>query len=156
MQRKRPSSFLAIKNSPCSICWNFSMTPRLSGHFLVLFGFLCAQVSSGNCEAIEWWKFAIFSLKLRSHVRILINRMRAIEKKKRPKISEQAKTSWLLKMIVRVYEIQLDRCQLLFQKNLEDKRFVHFLVSVKWFIFSSIKYLLVKTIVSMERLAFVW
>ena len=47
-------------------------------------------------------------------------------------------------MIVRVYEIQLDRYQLLFQKNLENKRFVHFLVSVKWFIFSSIKYLLVK------------
>lgn len=58
-------------------------------------------------------------------------------------------------MIVRVYEIQLDRYQLLFEKNLENERFVHFLVSVKWFIFSSIKYLLVKTIVFMERLAFV-
>ena len=44
---------------------------------------------------------------------------------------------------------------MLFQKNLENRRFVHFLVSVKWFIFSSIKYLLVKTIVFMERLAFV-
>ena len=107
-----------------------------------------ARQSSGE-------KFAIFSLKPRSHVRILINRMWAILKKKRPKISEQAKThGWRLKMIVRVYKIQLDRCRLLFQKNL-DKRFVHFLVSVKWFIFSSIKYLLVKTIVFMERLAFV-
>ena len=154
MQRKRPSSFLAIKNSPCSIYWNSNMTPRLSGHFLIWFGFLSAQVYSGNCEAIEWWKFAIFSPKPRSHVRILINRMWAIGKK-RPKISEQAKTNWLLKMIVRVYKIKLDRCQLLFQKTL-DKRFVHFLVSVKWFIFSSIKYLLVKTIVFMEHLAFVW
>ena len=61
------------------------MTPRLSGHFLVWFGFLCAQVSSGNCERSSGEKFAIFSLKLRSHVRILINRMWAIEKKKTAK-----------------------------------------------------------------------
>ena len=45
-----------------------------------------ARQSSGE-------KFAIFSLKLQSHVRILINRMWAIEEEKRPKISEQAKTS---------------------------------------------------------------
>ena len=156
MQRKRLSSFLAIKNSPCSIYWNFSMIPRLSGHFLVLFGFLCAQVSSGNCEAIEWWKICNFLPKASESCYNFDKLNVGYWEKKRPKISEQTKTSWLLKMIVRVYEIQLDRNQLLFQKNLENKRFVHFLVSVKWFIFSSIKYLLVKTIVFMERLAFVW
>ena len=31
-----------------------NMTPRLSGHFSITwFGFLCVQVSSGNCETME-------------------------------------------------------------------------------------------------------
>ena len=44
--------------------WSFSY---------IWFGFLCAQVFFGNYEAIEW-KFAILSLKPRSHVRILMYR----------------------------------------------------------------------------------
>ena len=38
-------------NSPRSIYENSNMTPRLSGFFW--FGFLCSQVSSGDCEIIE-------------------------------------------------------------------------------------------------------
>ena len=44
--------------------WSFSY---------IWFGFLCAEVFFGNYEAIEW-KFAILSLKPRSHVRILMYR----------------------------------------------------------------------------------
>ena len=39
--------------------------------YLVRFGFLCARVSSGNCETIESWKFATLTLKPQSRVRIL-------------------------------------------------------------------------------------
>ena len=39
--------------------------------YLVRFGFLCARVSSGNCETMESWKFGTLTLKPRSHVRIL-------------------------------------------------------------------------------------
>ena len=40
----------------------------------IWFGFHCAQVSSGNCETMEWKKFAIFILTLKpwSNVRIFI------------------------------------------------------------------------------------
>ena len=46
------------------VFWSFSY---------IWFGFLCAQVFFGNYEAMEW-KFAILSLKPRSHVRILMYR----------------------------------------------------------------------------------
>ena len=42
------------------------MTLRLSGSFsiIILFGFLCTQVSSGNCDTtIEWWKNCDFDPK---------------------------------------------------------------------------------------------
>ena len=39
--------------------------------YLVRFGFLCARVSSGNCETMESWKFATLTLKPQSRVRIL-------------------------------------------------------------------------------------
>ena len=39
---------------PRSIYKNSDLTPRLSGHISIFwFGFLCAQVSSGNCETME-------------------------------------------------------------------------------------------------------
>ena len=50
------------------------MTEAFWSFFCILFGFLCAQVSSGNCETMESWKFAILSVKPRSHVSILIYR----------------------------------------------------------------------------------
>ena len=41
-----------------------NMTPRLSGHFFYIwFSFLCAQVSSGNCETMESWKICNFVLE---------------------------------------------------------------------------------------------
>ena len=46
--------------------------------FHIWFGFLCAQVCSGNCETTESWKFAILTLKPRRHVKILIYRTWAI------------------------------------------------------------------------------
>ena len=49
---------------------------------LVRFGFLCARVSSGNCETMESWKFATLTLKPRSHVRILKYRTWAISAQK--------------------------------------------------------------------------
>ena len=55
------------------------MFPRLSGHIFIQcirFGFLCAYVSSGDCETMDMssGKFAILSLKPGSPVRILIYR----------------------------------------------------------------------------------
>ena len=51
--------------------------------FLYLVWFICAQVSSGNCEIVEWYKFASLTLKPRIHdVRILIYCMWAIEKER--------------------------------------------------------------------------
>ena len=45
---------VTIVNSPRSIYQNSEMTPTLSGHFSTFrFVFLCAQVSSGNCETME-------------------------------------------------------------------------------------------------------
>ena len=45
-------------------------------------GFVCARVSSGNCETMESWKFATLTLKPRSHVRILKYRTWAISAQK--------------------------------------------------------------------------
>ena len=40
--------------------------------FYIWSGFLCAQVSSGNCETMEPQKFAILTLKPRIQLKILI------------------------------------------------------------------------------------
>ena len=40
--------------------------------FYIWFGFVCAQVSSGNCKTMDHEKFATLTLKPRSRVRILI------------------------------------------------------------------------------------
>ena len=50
--------------------------------YLVRFGFLCARVSSGNCETMESWKFGTLTLRPRSHVRILKYRKWAISGQK--------------------------------------------------------------------------
>ena len=46
------------------IYWNFNMTPRFFWSFFYFwFGFVCAQVSSGNCETMESWKICKFDPK---------------------------------------------------------------------------------------------
>ena len=50
---------------------NETIWRRLVFHlFHFWFGFLCVQMSSGNCEAMDSWKICDLSLKPRSHVRI--------------------------------------------------------------------------------------
>ena len=45
---------ILLRLSTSSIYQNSNMTPRLSGYFFhIWFGFLCAQVSSGNWEIIQ-------------------------------------------------------------------------------------------------------
>ena len=55
MSRQKNSILInehALNREPIPLSSN--MTPRLSGHFFYIwFGFLCAQVSSGNCETLE-------------------------------------------------------------------------------------------------------
>ena len=47
--------------------------------FCIWFGFLCAQVSSGNSETMKSSTICNFTQKPRSHVRILIYRAWAIQ-----------------------------------------------------------------------------
>ena len=43
--------------------------------FYIWFGFLCAQVSSGNCETMESWKLCNFDSKIKPRSRVRISRM---------------------------------------------------------------------------------
>ena len=59
----------------------YNMTPCLTSvvFFYICLGFLCAQVSSGNCETMESWKICNFVPKAsRSHVKISIYKTWAV------------------------------------------------------------------------------